>query len=216
MTDDRSRMLADIAETADALTDSSQHLEPIYTTDGSRNRKLTHVHRVTLPGLLAQVHDLFEPGSKSEDSGSSTPSSRPPLNVEAASLHLQVTLAVTRWCWSLGLEIRDTVESNIRALVGAAASMDSDTQDALLSEMRSWRRRSAILTGWQTPPWRPRCSCPVCGTVGTLVVRLDLREAYCSSWEPQTQTQCEGWWDEETIGVLADHVRAETDGGEAA
>src|SRR5262249_32318364 len=105
-------MIADIAEAADALTDSSQHLEPIYTLDRSRNKKLTHVHRVTLPGLLAQVHELFEPGSKPSDGGSSTPSSRPPLNVEAASLHVQVTLAVSRWCWSLGLELRDTVESN--------------------------------------------------------------------------------------------------------
>lgn len=216
MADDRSRMLSDIAETADALTDSYVHVEPIYTADKSRNKKLTHVHRVTMPGLLAQVHELYEPGSRRADSSSSTPSSRPPLNVEAASLHLQVTLAVTRWCWSLGLELRDTVESNVRALVGAATSMDSDTQDALLSEMRSWRRRAAMLTGWQTAPWRPRAHCPACGAVGTLVVNLAAREAYCTSWNPQEQIQCVGWWDEGTILQLADHVKAETDGREAA
>jgi hypothetical protein len=208
MTDDRARMLTDIADTADALTDSYTHIEPIHTTDRHRNRRLTHLHTVRLPGLLTQLHDLFEPGATQDDNARAIPASKPPLNLEAINTHTVIVLAVTRWCWSLQINLRDTVESNIRALVGASATLDSDTQAALLTELHTWHRRAAILTRWQTPPYRPAATCPHCGSRNTIVVNLDRREAFCNG--SNAGESCGAWWDPGTIGVLADHVRLET------
>lgn len=208
MADDRARMLQDIADTADELTDPRRHVEPIYTTDRHRNRKLSHLHAVTLPGLLAQVHDMFEPSAAADEGARTIPASRPPLNLEAINTHTVVVLAVTRWCWTLHLDLRDTVESNIRGLVGAAAALDSDTQAALLAELRTWRRRAAVLTGWQTAPFRPDATCPHCGSRRTITVNLDRKEAFCNG--ARDGVSCEAWWDAGTIGILADHVRLET------
>jgi hypothetical protein len=204
---DRADMLQDIADCADALTDSRQHVEPVYTTDRSRNRKLSHVHRTMQPGLLAQVRERFEPGAQAAGFRS-VPGSRPPLAFEALALHTVISLAAVRWLWSLRIELRNTDESNIRALVGAAGSMDSETQAALLFEMRTWHRRAAILTGWQTAPFRPRASCPNCGQQA-LVVNVESKSAFCNGFDPRTNMPCGAWWDESTVGILAEHVRAQ-------
>lgn len=205
MSNDRGEMLADIADLASDLCDARKHREPYHVWSVSRN-KVPKFHETTRPGLLAELHEMFTPGV-AEEMGSAGYGSRPPLNVEAASLYMVISGAAFRWIWSLRLELRATVEGNIRALVGAAGTMDSDTQTALLSEMRSWKRRAAIVTGWETAPWRPNVPCPHCDSVNTLVVNLASKSGFCNAWLPTETRWCGAVWDESTIGVLADHVR---------
>ncbi|MGH3679584.1 MAG: hypothetical protein ACRDT2_04900, partial [Natronosporangium sp.] len=109
----------------------------------------------------------------------------------------------------LRLELRDTPEGNIRALVGAAAALDQQTGATLADEMRSWRDTAATLTGWRAPPYRPQVPCPVieCGKVGKLRINLTKHTALCLA--------CGSLWDTDCIGVLADYVRGVT-GGAAA
>jgi hypothetical protein len=201
-------MLADIAETADALTDSYVHVQDYEVWDANRHKKLRK-HRTRQPGLLQQLRTLVEVLGQGDGAGRAKAEGSPaPLNLEAASLLMVVTMAAFRWCNRLDLEQRDTVEDNVRALVGAAGATTSDLQRDLLTDMRGWHRRSSILTGWTTPPFRPRAGCPWCARP-TLVVNLDARTAFCANEE------CGAGWREEadldngwgSIFDLGEHVR---------
>lgn len=198
--DDRPMTLADLA---DELCDPRQHVERIPYWDANRNRKY-HTHKITLPGLLAQMADLMQPSS-SPDGGSSPAGSRPPGRWDAIADHALITAEVTRWCWHLHLPIRNTVERNIRQLVGA--TMDGDTRAALERHMRRWHRIASYVTGWTTPPAHVRAPCPAWDdTRGrecrarTLRVSYADAAAYCST--------CGTTWDRDTVGLLAETVRA--------
>lgn len=210
-------MLADIAESADALTDSYLHVQEYEVWDHNRHRKVRH-HRTRQPGLLAQLRQMIEVVGQGEGSGRTKPEGSPaPLNLEAASLLMVVTLAAFRWCNRLDVDQRDTVEDNIRALVGAAGSTTSDLQADLLADMKGWKRRCSILTGWTTPAFRPRAGCPYCQRP-TLVVNLDARTAFCANeecgagWRDEADPE-NGWG---SIYELGEHVRVSTQGDEAA
>lgn len=196
--------VADIAAVADELTEPHQHIERIPYWNGSRNKKI-RVHTTIQPGLLAQLHaSVADPVRDAEHlGGRQTPASRPPLALEALSKHVAIVIGVTRWCWSLRLEIRDTAESNIRALVGKASELDTETRRALYDEMRLWRRWAAVMTGWESDLFEPRVACPVCDKVGTLRVNLKAKQAFCNNIDCAA-----GWSDEDgSLYVLADHIR---------
>jgi len=199
---DRANLLADIADAADDLTEPHQHLEPIYEWTAQRNRRQVRVHRVRLPSLLDQLAAMFAPGSAGEQGGRGVPGSRPPLRLDAVSVHSFIGAGAARWAWSLRLEIRDTTASTIRGLVGAAGVMDSDTQVSLLGELCQWRHQAQVLTGWKTPPYRPFVACPLCDRVGGLRVHLGTQTAAC--------VRCWATWTPDTVGVLAAHVLERT------
>lgn len=203
-----SDILADIADVAAELADGRQHTERIRYWDKSRNEKW-RTHTTIQPGLLAQLYESVMPGSADADGSRPHPTSRPPLAIEALSLYGVIQIAVFRWAHSLRLEQRDTTESMLRSLVGAAPQLDDDTAKALLSELRSWRRWCAVMTGWESPLFAPRAACPVCDKVGTLRVNLSVAQAFC--------TACGSGWDREDGGieVLARHIRAATEGAAA-
>jgi hypothetical protein len=201
-------MLLAIADTADALTEPHQHHEPIYDRDQHRNRRMRRIWTTTQPGLLAALWQAVAPARTTTDDDSSNNSgfrSAPPLCVEALSRHTQIQIATVRWCWSLHIELRDTTDSNIRALVGAAGNLDSDTQHALLDELRQWRTWAAVMTGWQAPAYAPHVPCPNpdCQRADTLRVNLDRQTALCIA--------CRTTWDRDNIGILADYIRASTE-----
>jgi hypothetical protein len=202
MSDDRHLTLADLA---DALCQPGQHVERIPYWDDNRNRK-HRTHRTTMPGLLQQMADLMLPGAD-PDAGPGKPGSRPPGNWAALADHSLITAEVSRWCWDLRLDIRGTVEGNLRQLVGAVS--DSDARTRLERDVRRWHRVAQHVTGWRTPPAEVRAPCPALtdrdGTMElcnrrTLRVNYADAEAYCSS--------CGTTWDRDTVGLLAETVRA--------
>jgi hypothetical protein len=199
--------LDQILDTADALTEPHIHTEPITYWDTNRNRKIRR-HTTVQPGLLAQLYQSVIPASSSAEApAGGVPGSRPPLAVEALSRHDEIAMAVLRWCDSLNLEVRVSVESNLRGLVGVAPRLDEDTTKTLLSEMRQWRRWCAVLTGWESL-YRPAAvPCPVvdCAKTNTLRINLSAGTAMCQA--------CAATWSAEdgTIGILGDYIRTRTD-----
>jgi hypothetical protein len=199
-------LLDQIRDVADALTEPHIHSEPVRYWDNNRNPKIRQ-HRTVQPGLLAQLYQSVIPVlSSAEPAAGGVPGSRPPLAVEALSRHDTIAMAVLRWCRSLNLTLRVSVESNVRALVGAAATMDNDTARALLSEMRQWLRWCNVLTGWERL-YRPAgVTCPVveCGKLNSLRINLTSSTAMCQA--------CGATWsgDDGTITVLGAHIRAVT------
>jgi hypothetical protein len=199
-------LLDQILDTADALTEPHMHTEPITYWDTNRHRK-TRRHTTIQPGLLAQLYQSVIPASSStEASAGGTFGSRPPLAVEALSRHDQIAMAVLRWCTSMGLPTRASVESNIRALVGAVGHLDDDTTAALLTEMRQWRRWAAVLTGWENLLRPAGVPCPIvdCGKTNTLRINLTTKTGMCQA--------CGATWSEDDggISILADHVRLQS------
>lgn len=196
-----------IREVADALTEPHLHSEPVPFWDNNRNRKFRR-HTTVQPGLIAQLYQSVIPVSSSaEPAGGGVPGSRPPLAVEALSRHDTIATAVLRWCRSLHITARVSVESNVRALVGVSAMFDDDTARVLLSELRQWQRWCSVLTGWENV-YRPAgVPCPVvdCARVNTLRVNLTTKTAMCRA--------CGAAWsgEEGSIGVLGDYIRMVTD-----
>lgn len=196
--------LDDLLANADELTDPRRHTEVISAWDRNRNKR-TKRRTITLPSLLVQLAEAVVPGEAyvEQDGAQGGFASSPPARLDAIDRLLAIEAGAARWVTSIGLTLRTDTAGNIRALVGIAATLDSDTLDALATEIYLWRTWAATVTGWQTPPWRPRASCPVCETIGTLRVRLDRKTACCMS--------CGEAWDESDgrIFLLADHIRAE-------
>jgi hypothetical protein len=198
-------MLQDIADTADALTEPHQHLEPIWDYDQHRNKRMRRVFATVQPGLIRALVEAVTPATKPD--GDVRPAgyrSAPPLCLEAVSRLAVIQIGVVGWCWSLKVDIRDTTESSLRGLVGAAPTMDSDTQATFLDELRQWRTWCAVMTGWQSPAYSPAVTCPVdqCGKPNTIRINLTRKTGMC--------TACHATWDEDTIGILADYIRTTT------
>jgi hypothetical protein len=194
--------LDDLLSAADELTDPRRHVEVITGWTKSRNRKT--IRRVTtLPSLLNQLADAVVPGETYVENDGARPGFRstPPARLDAIDRLLAIEAAAARWVVSVGLTLRHDAAGNIRALVGISAQLDSDTLDALYTEITNWRAWAATVTGWQTPPWRPRVACPVCDTLGSLRIRLDRHTACCVG--------CGEAWGEDAIGLLAEHIRIE-------
>jgi hypothetical protein len=190
-----------LVDTADELTEPHAHVERVACWDRNRNRKFIE-HRTTQPGLLAQLYEAAVDPVKTqqEGGGRAKPKSQPPLALEALSRYTDITAGALRWINSIRLKPRDTVESNIRALVGEASRFDLDTLEALHQEMRMWRRWAAVMTGWQSQVFLPRIACPACDSAGTIRVNGAERLAYCN--------ECQMYWENEDLVAMAEKVRA--------
>ncbi len=210
-------VLADLRDTADALTDPTQIRHPRHGWDHNRHKVTLPDHVVVLPGLLTQLGDMAYPGGRVDDtSGRAVPKSRPPGNPKALVAYLDIHIAVGRWTVQFGLGWRDTVESQVRQLLGAAPTQDHDDQLELLADMRRWLRQCEELTGLRERDPELTAPCPIegCGQ-RTLRINLTGKTARCVSCGAR-------WAEQETehvgnLGVLARHIAAHRQAtGEAA
>lgn len=203
----RLSILDDIRDAADSLTEPSIHREPIHEWDHNRNRKIRH-HQTVQPGLITQLYQAITPANTTggEPGARRIPTSRPPLALEALSTYGQICMHARSWCREARIGTRVTVESTIRALVGAANNLDDNQLHQLRADLRQWRRWCLVQTGWEKVTMVRGTPCPIlgCGREGTLRVNLTTKTAMCRA--------CGSTWSEEdgSIGVLAAHVEATT------
>lgn len=220
----RDRLLADIAGAADALTEPTRHVEQIPYWDTNRNKKFRRQETVT-PSLLQHLADMAEPGAAPDRPGTrSIPASRPPLVLRAVSLLASISYGAA---WRLHdnegrprVQVRATVEANIRAIVGIAPRLDSDEQQQVRRELRSWRYQAEIVVGWRSEPIAiAGVPCPAIVLdpatglerecrARTLVATQDPARARC--------VECGAEWDENTIGELARHIAGYQAGSRAS
>ncbi len=234
-------LLTDLLDVADTLTEPYQCREPRWMWDANRNKKKLPDHVVVLPGLLQQVADIAYPGSSSGEGGGGrpVPASRPPVQTAALSTYLEITVAVTRWCLALRIELRDTVESNLRAVLGVASTLPRTrnrvdpytcdtceagrgrehwspchhctvlTQVELITELRGWQRRAEVITGWRKSDPQVEAPCPHCGE-RQLRINLTSATARCGG--------CRAEWSDDGVplGVLAQHIAAYREASKAA
>jgi hypothetical protein len=178
---------------------------------GSRTRRVWDQH---LPSLLDQLAEAVVPGESyvEDEITRAAFASRPAARLDAVDRLLAIEAGAAMWCVRVKVKARDEPAHNIRALVGAAPTMNSDDQRELRNDLGTWRTWAATVTGWEHPPHTPRAPCPLCSAKGTLRIRLAKETACCMA--------CGSAWDTTNIGLLTAHIityrtKAEGDAQEA-
>lgn len=201
MTRPRGMQLADYVR---ELTEPHQHVEAytVKTKAGWVGRR--HITRA--PSLLAQLWDNDTPSQAAGDGPRPGFKSKPAARLEALDAAIRIDLEASAWVRDLGEDDRHTdTAATIQQLHGLTVSADPVQRRAIEHDVRRWWTQARIVTGWDSPAWSPDNTCPQCGERGTLKVRLGEHIGMC------THDQCRATWDESTIGLLADHIRAESE-----
>lgn len=139
--------------------------------------------------------------------------SRPTANLESLDVLVNLDHATDDWLLRLGLPTSGAVRVRIRRLHSrlyhlqpckrAHPRSGCCQRHDLEAAIRQWYVRARVVTGWDSPAWRPASTCPVCEESNTLRIKLLEEYALC--------VHCYATWDSATIGLLADHIRAEAE-----
>lgn len=175
-------------------------------------------HRTTSPSLLEQLWGAVE-ASGSTESGQRSFASKPSARLDAIDAAQRIDTGAFTWLRRLGLvdvyddpTLPDTAAAvrRLGSLLPSATKCDRVKPDrdkpccdmhGIELDIRSWWSAARVLTGWDSPAWKPANSCPICEAKGGLRVKLEAHTAVC--------VECWSTWTTETIGLLADHIRAE-------
>lgn len=205
----------DIHGWIDELTRPRTHREPLTIRRG--HTTYTGHHIALVPSLIEQLATTERPSTGSAGSGAY--GSRPTGNIEAVDTLVHIDNEAAQWVRTLGdddpgndldrrhLDLCLPVTGSgtiacIRRLHALHAGITDDrTRRELERAVRSWWTQARIITGWESPAWRPDNTCPACGNRGSLRVRLASSSGLC--------IECRATWDRDTIGLLAEHIRSE-------
>lgn len=198
----------DLADIVQELTATHTHREPytVRTTTGWETRH----HTTRVPSLLEQLWNNDTPSQAAQDGPRPGYKSKPAGRLDAVDTAARIDLDASAWIRDLGETDHHTdTAACIRQLHALAVGADKVTRDAIEADIRRWWTRARIVTGWDSPAWEPDATCPSCAERGTLRVRLSDQIGMC------TNDACRALWEPATIGLLADHIRAESAAGRA-
>lgn len=202
-------IVAELRDLVDQLTNTTHVRNPRHARDANGERVQLPDHTANLPGLVGQIAEIVWPDGGDSESARPVPSSRPPGNPQAMAVHLDMWIGVAKWHMRWCLTTRDTLESSMRQLLGRVMSEDSDTQEELLFELRSWRHRCEVVLREAFNDPQVEAPCPVegCGQ-RTLRVNTQKKTARCTTcrarWAEVPDPE-RGIW---SIVGLADHIQA--------
>jgi hypothetical protein len=193
------------------LTRTTTHHEGYTVKRGSTTWRRDHI--TTVPPLLWQLEHATP--TKAGDTSPGGFRSQPAAWLESLDTMARIDLEASRWVTDMG-ESDDGTTSQVVARLGSLlpsahrcprprGRLDGEkwccTWHAVAHDVRRWHTQALIVTGWQSPAWRPNNTCPMCGKRGGLRVRLSDQSAMC--------VECREVWQAGTIGLLAEHIRGE-------
>lgn len=208
----------DLTDYVTELTAWHKHREPYEYDAEHGNGSSTHYksdHVTDQPPLLTQLDQSITPAGQGGEVGAAAPGSRPTANLDAIAAACDIDLEAARWVRDLGEDDPQDTIGLILRLHGLTASvhrcsrgsgragLECCTFHAIEVSVRSWWVRARVLTGWDTKARKLDGTCPLCGVRGCVQVRLSSGLGAC--------TNCHETWDQETIGILAEHMRAEAE-----
>ncbi len=211
----------DIHTVFEQLTRTHSHRERYEIRQGLTLWTKDHVTEV--PALIHQLLGAVPAGSREESGSSGGAKSKPAARIEAIDTAMLIDDEASRWLYRLRIDDPNerlnprtglpnpaprasTAHATIAVLNrlhGAHASADSDNQRAIERDARSWWHQARVITGWDSPSWRPNNTCPMCEQRRSLRINLILQAGLC--------VECREVWDSTTIGLLADHIRSENE-----
>lgn len=199
----------DVVDMLAELTRPHRHRET-YTTDPINGTRWTRHHNTRVPSLIHQLEHASPSGEGLGRGGSYE--SRPVARVEALDVLVTIDHTAARWVRTLGEDDPGTTSDVLRVLGGLIPGAETCnrphtkpgccTRHDIEHDVRRWYTQARIVTGWDTPPWRPDVTCPNCDKRGGLRIRLSDRSGMC--------VECRESWDPSGYQQLADHVRAES------
>lgn len=200
--------MSDIHEWVTELTSGHTNRQPYTVYENGET--VTRYHRTYAPALIDQL-DNASPSSEGSN-GRGGAASRPAAWLEPLDTLALIDHESARWLRWLNQDDPADTKLCVRRLHGMWASQDEATKRRIERDVRSWWTQARIITGWDSSAFRPDNTCPICAERRSLRIKLAEQLAFCVG--------CRETWDAATIGLLADHIRAEngeTDGdGEAA
>lgn len=192
------------------LTRYHTHREPLPTRLGW--------HTTWVPPLIVLLLAATDTTRGTGILAGTTPTSRPAARIEALATLILIDREATDWLRRLdpGQAPSSTIAA-LRLLDALAAGLptplhrppahqpgrrvDCCSTHRLAADVRTWWQQARIITGWDSPAYRPAASCPACGRRGTLRIGLHTYAALC--------VDCRTTWARETIDDLARHIRTE-------
>lgn len=198
----------DLWSWAAELTEPRRHRERTSSTAKTGRRRGNH--ETSVPSLVSQLNHAGRP--RTGDSAAKGYGSRPVANIEALDTLALIETEANAWLAGLGLEgLGGGLAVKLKRLAEAAVGQPACTRPSrsccerhrLEADFRRWWVQARIITGWDSPAWRPHNTCPSCGHRGGLRVRLaqGQRAGLC--------IECRQTWTEDTIDQLAEHIRLE-------
>lgn len=187
-----------------------------YEVRGRGRSVRSKYNQVKVPSLLHQLEHAVPQITRDERSTAGY-ESRPTAHLEALDTLMNIDQEVTLRLEQLGKPTAGRPGQNARTLNGEVTArvrrvygslpelrtVDPKFARELERDLRRWHAQARVVTGWDTPPWRPDSTCPMCDERRTLRVRWHEEVGMC--------THCFDTWDSTTIGLLADHVRLEAE-----
>lgn len=201
----------DLADYIRELTQPHTHVQT-YHHDGAGPEFINARHITRVPSLITQLANNDVPSASVDDGPRAGYASKPAARLEAIAALTDIDLAVNRWIVDIGDQPAhlDTARA-LQQLHSLMASADQVTRRDVEHDVRRWWTRARIVTGWDAPAWTPDNTCPSCGERRTLRVRLAEHIGMCTYPGDDRREACGATWDESTIGLLADHIRAESE-----
>lgn len=215
------RPTMELADYIRELTEPHTHTEHYRIRRGQTWYGANHVTRV--PPLIAQLWANDVPSQGAQDGPRPGFGSKPAARLDALDTAARIDHDAQVWITNLGGRVEPVADSIdlVRRLHGRSASVVRCTRKAprrddnhkvvcctwhaIEVDVRAWWTQARIVTGWDSPAWSPDSTCPQCGERGTLKVRFADQLGMC------TNDACRVTWDVATIGLLADHIRAESE-----
>jgi hypothetical protein len=213
------------------LTQWHQHRQP-YTFEGGMSSWDTY-HTTEVPPLIQQLNEAEKPSAG--DLTGTTFGSRPVVSIEAIDTLSHIDWEAAKWVRKLGHDDPGDTIACVTKVYSLAASAEFCRRDngvigevevpvqvaedkwetrtrkeiiccdvhRIERDMRRWWTQARITSGWDSRAWAPNNTCPIteCGERRTLRIRVDDQTAFC--------VNCRETWDSTSIGILAEHVRAE-------
>jgi hypothetical protein len=195
--------MTDLHDMVRELTDKHVNRER-YDTQRGRMR-VWQDHVTTNPALLDQLAESVEQSGSSEDGMRAGFGSKPTARLDAIDTLMRIDGAAGDLVVKLGGSRKGDTKALVTRVGALAAAQDDATVKAVTRDVTRWWTWARIVTGWDTPAWSPDNTCPLCGTRGSIRVRLAANIGMC------TEDTCRETWDQTTIGLLADHIRAESE-----
>lgn len=195
------------------LTQTTNHRE-LYI-----RKRAPRYHVTSNPPLLVQLKAAATPNPAVEAGTTRPAASKPSAAIDCIDTLNRITQQATTWLQELHHPNPNNVIRTITQLGALAPNVDHCgrrtprrdpdhqvrccTNHRIEADTRRWWTWARIATRWDLPPWQPHNTCPYCGTLGALRIRLADQIATC------TNDDCRMAWDETTIGLLAVHIRTE-------
>ena len=184
------------------LTQPTQHRE-LYM----RKRKPRY-HVTSNPPLLVQLGASAMPSYDHIDGAGKVAGSRPTANVDAIDTANRINTQALAWLQHYNLDTTGNTLDHIRRLAPTATAGHCHQPKPRNGccphhDIRRWWTWARTTTGWDQPPWQPHNTCPLCGTLGTIRVRVTEKLASC------TNDECRATWEPDTFGLLVEHIRTE-------